>query len=138
MRKTLSTFIVSAVSAFCLTAADVSATCAQEQETDAVADAHWKRQFQGAVKWSSLGVVDDSGATDNTAALNALPADRPIIGDCPHGGVVQFDGTWVWRSRLTVSQQSDCVIQSTITTLNDYPITIPGGNTAPSPIANVQ
>jgi hypothetical protein len=138
MRKTLSAFLITAVSACCLTAMNVLGIHAQEQETDAVADARWKIQFKGAVKWSSLGVVDDGGATDNTAALNALPVDRPIIGDCPHGGVVQFDGTWVWRSGLTVWQQSDCVLQSTITTLNVYPITIPGERTAPSPISNVQ
>jgi hypothetical protein len=138
MRKSLSAFLMTAVSAFCLTAADVSGPRAQERETDAVADARRERQFVGAVKGSSLGVVDDSGATDNTAALNALPVDRPIIGDCPHGGVVQFNGTWVWRSGLTVWQQSDCHLKSTITTLNEYPITIPGGAGAPSPISNVQ
>jgi hypothetical protein len=138
MQKIILAFLITAVSVFCLTAADVSGARAEEQETDAVADAHWKRQFEGAVKWSTLGVIDDSGATDNSAALNALPVNRPIIGDCPHGGVVQFDGTWVWRSGLTVWQQTDCFLQSTITTLNDYPITIPGGNAAPSPISNVQ
>jgi hypothetical protein len=138
MRKALSTLLITAVSSFCLNAADVSGARAQERKTDAVADARWKIQFEGAVRWSSLGVVDDSGATDNTAALNALPVNRPIIGDCPHGGVVQFDGIWVWRSGLTVWQQPGCVLQSTITTLRDYPITIPGGNTAPSPITNVQ
>ena len=131
MRKTLSTVLITAVSACCLTAADVSGIRAQERETDAVADARWKRQFQGAIKWSSLGVADYSGATDNTAALNALPVDRPIIGDCPHSGFVQFDGTWVWRSDLTVWQQTNCYLKSTITTINNYPITIPGGNTAP-------
>jgi hypothetical protein len=107
-------------------------------ETDAVADARWKKQFEGAVRWSSLGVADDNGATDNTTPLNALPVDRPIIGDCPHGGVIQFNGTWVWRSGLTVWQQTNCSLKSTITTLNDYPITIPGGAAAPSPISNVQ
>jgi hypothetical protein len=137
MRKSFFALLMTAVSAFCLTSADVSGTRAEERETD-VPDARWKKQFVGAVKWSSLGVVDDSGATDNTAALNALPVNRPIIGDCPHGGVVQFNGTWVWRSGLTVWQQTNCHLKSTITTLNDYPITIPGGNTAPSPIANVE
>jgi len=135
MRKMLFAFLMTAV---CLTAADVSDARAQERERDSVLDAPWQRQFVGAVRWSSLGVADDGGATDNTAALNALPVDKPIIGDCPHGGVVQFNGTWVWRSGLTVWQQTNCYLKSTVTTLNDYPITIPGGNAAPSPIENVQ
>jgi hypothetical protein len=138
MRKTLSAFLITTVSGFCLIAADVSVIRAQERETDVVADARWNKQFERAIRWSSLGVVDDNGATDNTAALNALPVDRPIIGDCPRGGAVQFNGTWVWRSGLTVWQQPNCYLKSTITTLNVYPITIPGGATAPSPIVNVQ
>jgi hypothetical protein len=31
-----------------------------------------------------MGVVAD-GVTDNTAALNALPANVDIVGDCPAG-----------------------------------------------------
>ena len=37
-----------------------------------------------AVKWSTLGVVAD-GKSDNAQALNALPANASIIGDCPAG-----------------------------------------------------
>jgi hypothetical protein len=105
---------------------------------DDAADARWKQQFEGAVRWSSLGVVDDSGKTDNTQALNALPVDKPIIADCPHGGFVRFEGVWFWRSGLTVWQQPGCYLKSTITTPAVYPITIPGENAAKSPISNVQ
>lgn len=85
-------------------------------------DTAWQAQFTGAVHWSTLGVNDDSGASDNTAALNALPVNVPIIADCPHGGFVQFTGTWLWQSGLTVWQQQGCVLKSTITTPGVFPI----------------
>ena len=50
-----------------------------------------------SVLWSTLGVVDD-GRTDNTAALNALPVNTFIEGDCPRGGVVLVQGVWNLRS----------------------------------------
>ena len=98
----------------------------------------WQAQFGSGTKWSTLGVADDSGRTDNTRALNALPANTPIIGDCPNGGFVQFSGTWSWRSGLTVWQQPGCYLKSTITTPGVYPIANPGGLSAKSPISNVQ
>ena len=92
----------------------------------------------GAVHWSTLGVNDDSGVTDNTVALNALPAGAPIIADCPHGGYVGFTGTWNWPSGLIVWQQPGCWLKSTIVTPGVYPIEGTGGLSATSPTQNVQ
>ncbi|MCI4680162.1 right-handed parallel beta-helix repeat-containing protein [Rhodoblastus acidophilus] len=101
-------------------------------------DTAWQEQFANAVRWSMLGISDDSGTTDNTAALNALPANQPIIADCPHGGYVSFSGNWHWQSGLTIWQQPGCWLKSTITTPADYPIMMPVGTTDTAPIANVQ
>jgi hypothetical protein len=84
----------------------------------------WKNQFAGAVHWSTLGVVADS-TTDNTAALNALPVNTPIIGDCPAGGTIYAAGTWFWRSGLTVWQQPACKIVSGVTTVGQFAIDDP-------------
>ena len=101
-------------------------------------DISYQNQFLGAVHWSALGVNDDSGTSDNTSALNALPTNTPIIADCPHSGFVQFTGTWNWPSGLTVWQQPGCVLESTITTPGVYPIQNAGGFTSATPITNVQ
>jgi hypothetical protein len=66
------------------------------------------------VLWSTLGVVDD-GRTDNTAALNALPVNTFIVGDCPHGGVVLVQGVWYLRSHLYLEQQAGCAVLSNST-----------------------
>lgn len=51
--------------------------------------------------WSKLGVIADS-ASDNTAALNALPTGVDIIADAPRGGEVRFGGRWLLRSGLRI------------------------------------
>ena len=86
-----------------------------------VQDISWQAQFAGAVHWSAYGVVDDSGVTDNTAALNSIPGGVPIIADCPTGGFVQFTGTWSWPNNLTIWQSPGCYIKTTITTAGVYP-----------------
>jgi hypothetical protein len=53
------------------------------------------------VPWSKLGVVAD-GATDNAAALNALPTGIDIIADSPGGGEVRFGSRWLLRSGLRI------------------------------------
>jgi hypothetical protein len=89
-----------------------------------VQDIAWQAQFAGAVNWSTLGVVAD-GTTDNTAALNALPLNTPIIGDCPAGSTIQVAGVWYWQAGLTVWQQPGCQIVSQVTTVGDYAIDDP-------------
>ncbi|PWT79424.1 MAG: hypothetical protein C5B44_06880 [Acidobacteria bacterium] len=101
------------------------------------ADPSWQSQFANAVSWSTYGVRDDNGTTDNTTSLNAIPGNVPIIADCPHGGYVQFSGTWNWPTGLTVWQKPGCFLKSTITAPGYYPISIPGGNAARAPIKNV-
>ena len=123
-----------------LAASFLTTTVAQAGYYFPAQDISWQNQFAGAVHWSALPtpVKDDSGATDNTAALNALPTNTPIIADCPHGGFVQFTGTWNWPSGLTVWQQPGCVLDSTITTPGVWPIQSTGGATNLTPISNVQ
>jgi hypothetical protein len=64
--------------------------------------------------WSTMGVVAD-GVTDNTAALNALPANVSIVGDCPAGKTIVAMGPWLWRSNMKISMQSGCQIESYVT-----------------------
>jgi hypothetical protein len=64
--------------------------------------------------WSTMGVVAD-GVTDNTAALNALPANVNIVGDCPAGGTIVIKEPWFWHSNLNISIQSGCRIVSYVT-----------------------
>ena len=71
--------------------------------------------------WSAMGVVAD-GVTDNTAALNALPASVSIVGDCPAGKAIVVKGRWIWHSNLNISIQAGCTIDSYVT----------GGGKAPS------
>lgn len=99
-------------------------------------DVSWQSQFAGAVKWSTLGVVAD-GVTDNTAALNALPADTPIIGDAPAGSFIYAADAWKWKSGLTIWQQPGVLIKSGVAGFGLYAITGPVfiSNT---PITNVQ
>lgn len=98
----------------------------------------WQAQFAGAVSWTTYGVVADSGTTDNTAALNSLPANTPIIADCPGGGYVSYSGSWSWPSGLTVWQQPGCLLESTDTTVGIYPIQNAGGTAVGSCVSNVQ
>ncbi len=75
--------------------------------------------------WSTMGVVAD-GATDNTAALNALPANVNIAGDCPAGNAIVVKGQWIWHSNLNISIQSGCRIVTYVTgggTTTTYAIT---------------
>ncbi len=62
-----------------------------------------------AVKWSTLGVVAD-GKSDNAQALNALPANASIIGDCPAGQPIRIAGQWLLKSNLTIHVQPDCTM----------------------------
>lgn len=64
--------------------------------------------------WSTMGVVAD-GVTDNTAALNALPSNMSIVGDCPAGSAIVAKSPWVWHSSLHVSIQPNCPIVSYVT-----------------------
>lgn len=105
-----------------------------------VQDIAWQAQFSGpsAVNWSTLGVLGTN--PDNTAALNALstlPPGTPIVGDCPSGTDISFDGTWLWSSGLNVWLQDNCHLVSTVTTLGTYPITNVGGFTATAPVSNI-
>jgi len=104
----------------------------------AASDTAWQAQFAGAPSWSTYGVTDDSGVTDNTSALNSIPGNTPIIADCPHGGYVQFTGTWNWPNGLTIWQKPGCILQSTITTPGTYPTQSPALTTTLTPITNVQ
>lgn len=97
-----------------------------------VQDILWQDQFVGAASWAAYGVIDDSGVTDNTAALNSIPAGTTIIADCQHGGFVQYSGTWVLPAGLKVWQKSGCWLKSTIVTPGVYPMTGTGGTTATS------
>jgi hypothetical protein len=90
--------------------------------THAQAVGAWQPQFSGAISWTTYGVIDD-GATDNTAALNSIPGNIPVIADCPHKGAILFSGTWKWPPNLTVWQQQGCVLKSSIVTSGIYPIT---------------
>lgn len=95
----------------------------------------WQNQFAGAVSWSTYGVRDDSGVTDNTLALKSIPGGVPIIADCPHGGTVNFAGTWAWPSGLTVWQQPGCVLVGT--GARQTPIFTPISTAATAPTTNV-
>ena len=75
----------------------------------------------GAVLWSTLGVVAD-GATDCTAALNALPPGVPIEGDCPLGGAILAQGVWYLRSQLQLRVQAGCTVLSNATGLGSYAV----------------
>jgi hypothetical protein len=75
--------------------------------------------------WSTMGVIAD-GVTDNTAALNALPANVNIVGDCPAGNAIVVKGQWIWHSNLNISMQSGCRIVTYVTgggTTTTYAIT---------------
>jgi hypothetical protein len=77
--------------------------------------------FCDGILWSDLGVVDD-GRTDNTGALNALPVNTFIEGDCPHGGVILVQGLWNLRSNLYVQQHAGCELLSNSTGIGSYAI----------------
>ncbi len=64
--------------------------------------------------WSTMGVFAD-GVTDNTAALNALPANVNIVGDCPSGNAIVAKRQWIWHSNLNISMQSGCRIVTYVT-----------------------
>jgi hypothetical protein len=85
--------------------------------------------------WSTMGVVAD-GKTDNTSALNALPANVDIVGDCPAGGTIVANSPWIWHSNLTITIQPNCKIVSFVTGsgAGSYAITQADLNT---PITNV-
>lgn len=68
----------------------------------------------GTKLWSTLGVIAD-GATDNTAALNALPANVNITGDCPAGRPIVVKDRWLWHSNLTIAIQPGCRMISYVT-----------------------
>lgn len=104
----------------------------------AIENVDWQLPFANAVRWSTLGVHDDSGATDNLAALNALPGGVPIIGDCPHGGYIQMSANWVWPSNLLVWQQPGCVIESTNTDINLQVVAAPLTTAATAPVTGVK
>jgi hypothetical protein len=64
--------------------------------------------------WSTMGVVAD-GVTDNTAALNVLPANVNIVGDCPAGGAIVLKEPWLWHSNMKIAIQPGCRIVSYVT-----------------------
>ncbi len=96
-------YLVAVLCALCLTVHSGKAAKA--------AAAQWQQEFEHARKWSELGVVDD-GRSDNSDALNALPAGTPIKGDCPGGGVIRFNARWFLKSDLKLWVQPGCWLEA--------------------------
>lgn len=93
--------------------------------SDFVMGAGMMTDTSSTMNWSTLGVVAD-GVTDNTAALNALPADVNIVGDCPAGKAIVAKSRWLWHSNLNLTIQAGCKIVSYVTgggTTASYAIT---------------
>ena len=74
--------------------------------------------------WSSYGIVAD-GTTDNTAALNALPQNIPLLADCKGSGDIRYNGVWLLKSNLNIKWQDGCRLMSYIRGAVDG--SIPGG-----------
>lgn len=62
----------------------------------------------GAIGWSTYGV--DPASSDNTTALNALPAGTALY--CDTVGVIKATGQWLWKSHLTIYGLG-CTVQLT-------------------------
>jgi hypothetical protein len=74
------------------------------------------------VPWSNLGVIAD-GVTDNTAALNALPAGIPITANCAAGSFIRYNQTWVLKSNLNIKFQPGCRMVSYLAGFGTYAMT---------------
>ena len=81
---------------------------------------YWNCTYRG-ILWSSLGVKAD-GDTDNSQALNNLPTGVPIIGDCPLGGDIWVNSTWIWKSNMTLNIEAGCQIVSNVSGVGSYAI----------------
>ena len=93
----------------------------------------------GVALWSTLGIVDD-GVTDNTAALDALPANTNIRGDCPTTGQINFFQFFL-KNNLTVNVDPSCILYSTYTVNSTVGTQITGAVTQhdiTTPVQNIK
>lgn len=100
-------------------------------------DVDWQAQFASAPSWTTFGISDLPGV-DNTAALNALPGNTPMIGDCPHSGTVNSTGVWTPPNNLILWQRTGCFLTSDITTPGTYPVTAPASLSNLTPVTGWQ
>lgn len=100
-------------------------------------DVDWQAQFVSAPSWTTFGISDLPGV-DNTAALNALPGNTPMIGDCPNGGTVNSTGVSTPPNNLILWQRTGCFLTSDIVTPGIYPITAPADLSNLTPVTGWQ